>query len=181
MSDVVKRGQAVDLQSEVALSTRVRLARNLTTFPFPASITTEQAAELTLAVERVSIDSSEAILRKMKFRSMKQFLPLDRLALVEKHLISRELAKNNRGAVGIGEGESVAIMVNEEDHLRIQCLLPGLQIAAAWQIANRIDDALEAGLPYAFHNELGYLTACPTKVGTGMRASVMLHLPGLVL
>ncbi|MDF2627979.1 MAG: creatine kinase [Symbiobacteriaceae bacterium] len=107
---------------------------------------------------------------------------LDRQVLVEKHLISPQQAQQARGkAVAISEDESISIMVNEEDHLRIQCLAPGLQLKQTWRTASLVDDALEQKLNYAFHAQKGYLTSCPTNVGTGLRASVMIHLPGLVL
>src|SRR5439155_9857269 len=109
--------------------------------------------------------------------------PLDRQFLVERQLISRELAAvlDGRRAVALDPNESVSIMVNEEDHLRLQVLRSGFSLDEAWSDIDRLDDALEARLTYAFHEQFGYLTACPTNVGTGMRASVMLHLPALGL
>src|SRR5690606_13399494 len=102
--------------------------------------------------------------------------------LVEKHLISPQLAENSsHGAVVLSDSEDISIMINEEDHIRIQCLFPGLQINEALKRANEIDDVLEAKLDYAFDEDFGYLTSCPTNVGTGLRASVMVHLPGLIL
>jgi protein arginine kinase len=107
---------------------------------------------------------------------------LDKRVLVEKHLISPNLANDSRnGAVFISEDESLSIMVNEEDHLRIQCLYPGLQVQEAWEKATAIDDIFESHVDYAFDDRRGYLTSCPTNVGTGLRASVMMHLPALVL
>jgi protein arginine kinase len=101
---------------------------------------------------------------------------------VEKHLISPNHAEESRnGAVILSHNEGISIMVNEEDHLRIQCLFPGLQLNEAWELASRIDDIFESRLDYAYDEKRGYLTSCPTNVGTGIRASVMLHLPGLVL
>ena len=107
---------------------------------------------------------------------------LERRVLVEKHLISPNLANESRcGAVILSDNESVSIMINEEDHLRIQCLYPGFQIQEAWELASRIDDIFEEMADYAFDERRGYLTSCPTNVGTGIRASVMMHLPALVL
>lgn len=107
---------------------------------------------------------------------------LQKRVLVEKHLISPNLANESRnGAVILSDNESISIMVNEEDHLRIQCLSPGFQIREAWDMANQIDDIFEAELEYAFDEKRGYLTSCPTNVGTGLRASVMMHLPALVI
>jgi len=108
--------------------------------------------------------------------------PIDRQFLVERHLISREHA-DRRGAraVAIDSGERFSVMSNEEDHLRIQVMQSGLDLTAAWEQINQIDDLIEQKVTYAFHERLGYLTACPTNVGTGMRVSVMLHLPALVI
>jgi protein arginine kinase len=99
---------------------------------------------------------------------------------VEKHLISPDLAKSPVGGVALRGDNVVSIMINEEDHLRIQCLLPGLQLQRALDIVNSYDDLIESEMPYAFHEDYGYLTSCPTNAGTGMRASVMAHLPALV-
>ena len=101
---------------------------------------------------------------------------------MEKHLISPDLLQNHeKKAVALRDDEVVSVMINEEDHLRIQCLLPGLQLKKAWEIVDRVDDGMEKTMDYAFAEKFGFLTACPTNAGNGMRASVMLHLPGLVL
>jgi protein arginine kinase len=111
--------------------------------------------------------------------------PEDRLLLHERHLVSKELAGLNEQPVRTGAAvylaRGVGIMVNEEDHLRIQALHSGFHVADAFSVVERLDNELGARVPYAFHNEFGYLTACPTNVGTGLRASVLIHLPGLVL
>jgi len=107
---------------------------------------------------------------------------LEKLVLVEKHLISPALAGESRsGALILGRDESISIMINEEDHLRIQVLYPGFQIREAWEFASKIDDIFEESVDYAFDEKYGYLTSCPTNVGTGIRASVMMHLPALVM
>jgi len=117
----------------------------------------------------------------MMYVSMEELTLVDRLFLVERHLISREHAngEGDRG-VAFGRGESLSIMVNEEDHLRMQAIQSGFELDRAWELINSVDDTLEKTLDYAFSPKLGYLTACPTNVGTGMRISVMLHLPALV-
>src|SRR5438067_10246477 len=167
-------------ESDVVVSTRIRLARNLAAFPFTNRASQHQKAEI------------EAMLRdrlaKLDLSPPPQYihvagLPmLDRQFLVERQLISRELA-NSDGPRGVAfdERESVSLMVNEEDHLRLQVMRSGLALDEAWQDIDRVDDLLEAKVDYAFSDEFGYLTACPTNVGTGMRASVMLHLPALGL
>ena len=107
---------------------------------------------------------------------------IDRQFLVERQLISREHAEAQgaRGVV-IDPREQISLMINEEDHLRIQCMHSGLDVQAAWEQINRIDDLISEQVNYAFHPRLGYLTACPTNVGTGVRVSVLMHLPALVI
>ncbi len=165
-------------EAEIVISSRIRLARNIENYPFPYLSSDSQAEEVLDMVWKVLQKGSD----KMSLIKISELEPLEREVLVEKHLISPLLVKESRNsAVVIGEDESISIMINEEDHLRIQCLFPGLQLDKAWEAANGWDDLLEKQIKYAFHEELGYLTACPTNVGTGMRASVMVHLPGLVI
>ena len=166
-------------EGDVVISTRVRLARNLSDVPFPGTMTDEQSRRVidrvSNALERTAVNGLSA----WRVSRTAELASLERLLLVEQHLISPVLANSRVGAVAISEDASVSIMINEEDHLRIQAILPGLELGGALQLANRCDDALEAELPFAFHEEYGYLTACPTNAGTGMRASVMIHLPAL--
>jgi len=169
--------------AEVVLSSRIRLARNVSDLPFPHRMTEAQADQLIRQVETGvrEINLMGLPTRVELFRLADQ-AALDRQVLVDKHLISPQQAQEARGkAVAVSEDESISIMVNEEDHLRIQCLAPGLQLKDMWRMASTVDDALEQKLNYAFHAQRGYLTACPTNVGTGLRASVMMHLPGLVV
>ncbi|HYG56781.1 MAG TPA: protein arginine kinase [Symbiobacteriaceae bacterium] len=170
-------------EAEVVLSSRIRLARNLTNFPFPHQMTEAQSEELIQQVEQgVREINLVGLPSKVELFRLADTPTLDRQVLVEKHLISPQQAQQARGrAVAASQDESISIMVNEEDHLRIQCLAPGLQLKSTWQTASTVDDALEQKLNYAFDAHRGYLTACPTNVGTGLRASVMMHLPGLVL
>lgn len=169
-------------ESDIVISSRIRLARNLKDLPFPVLATNKHAQE--------TLDRVKAILKSEELREISSFelLPLDGMdeldkkVLVEKHLISPALVdESKKGAVILSENESVSIMINEEDHLRIQVLQPGFQLKEAWDLANQMDDIFEAKLDYAFDERRGYLTSCPTNVGTGMRASVMMHLPALVL
>jgi protein arginine kinase len=114
--------------------------------------------------------------------SMDNLSTLDKQILVERHLISREhAAKSSGSGLVLNHDETLCVMINEEDHMRMQALRPGLQIRQAWQAIDRVDSELEKKLDYAFNSDLGYLTACPTNIGTGIRVSAMLHLPGLVL
>lgn len=163
------------------ISSRIRLARNLDRFHFPdrASKKTRSQLwkEINTALDALPVD--EGVFLRWE---MEELSAMDREVLFERHVISRELAGRKTGSgVAVRDDECVAIMVNEEDHLRIQSLQPGLDLGAAWGVADRIDNGLEKTLTYAFSGKLGYLTACPSNVGTGLRASVMLHLPGLVL
>ncbi len=167
-------------ESDIVISSRIRLARNLAGYSFPHLLNHEQAMQVVEKVASVfaNLPGEEGKEYDMLYM---QYLPsLDRQVLVEKHLISPQLAEKEEGALLLSKGEDVAIMLNEEDHLRMQCLLPGLQLEVAWQKLNKIDDMLEEKLDIAFDNQFGYLTACPTNLGTGLRASVMLHLPALV-
>jgi protein arginine kinase len=160
------------------ISSRVRLARNLEAYCFPGWANEEEKQavwEKTAAI----FQSLEAPFIEW---GMAGVASLDKEILFERHLISRELAAKDEGCgVLVSPDECLSIMVNEEDHIRIQSLRPGLALAEAWKAADQVDDQLEAELTYAFSPKLGYLTSCPSNVGTGMRASVMLHLPGLVL
>lgn len=167
--------------SNIVISSRIRVARNLAGIPFPHLLDQKRSEEVIHAV-RLAINNTEAagLLGSLELSMLSELSPVERQILVDKHLISPEFINNYQSkAVVISDDEVVSIMVNEEDHLRIQCLLPGLQLKEAWSIVNKIDDGLEKTLDYAFSEKLGYLTSCPTNVGTGMRASIMLHLPGL--
>ncbi len=167
-------------ETDVVVSTRIRLARNLADFPFTTRADQQQKA----AVVRRFRDALAKIRvpYTLEYCDVSALGPLDRQLLVERQLISPELAKSN-GPCGVAfdSRESVSIMVNEEDHLRLQVLRSGLALDEAWNEIDALDNALEEHLPYAFHPQFGYLTACPTNVGTGLRASVMVHLPALNL
>lgn len=168
--------------SDIVLSSRIRFARNLDEYNFPTLFTDGEAeAVIGTIMERAS-NSSAAAFGQLETIKMDDIPPLQKRVLVEKHLISPNLAENSvHGAVLLSDNEEVSIMINEEDHIRIQCLFPGFQLSEALQAANEIDDWLEEYVNYAFNEKFGYLTSCPTNVGTGLRASVMMHLPGLVL
>ncbi len=166
--------------SDIVMSTRIRLARNLNGYRFPLAFSEDEAHKIDHSVSSTLIDADEHL--KMNFSSIqiKDIPELSRQVLVEKHLISPKLANSpETGSVLLSEDESVSVMVNEEDHIRIQCLFPGLQIEEAYKQADTIDRLLEKELPYAFDEQFGYLTSCPTNTGTGLRASVMMHLPAL--
>lgn len=164
--------------AEIVISSRIRLARNLAGYKFVSRCNTKEQKELLekLKAALMGLDLGEDI----AYLQVDRASHLDRDFLVERQLISRRhaKAKGPRGVV-IARRESFTAMINEEDHLRIQVIKPGLQLQQCWEMINRIDDLLEQKLDYAFHPRYGYLTACPTNVGTGIRVSVMLHLPVL--
>lgn len=180
VSDWMK-GEGPD--SDIVISSRIRLARNENAIPFPLIATEEQLENVVQDVEQVVHQAQDQnVLGKLEVLRMNQLKSLEKRVLMEKHLISPHLAEESAtGAVVLSENESVSIMVNEEDHIRIQCLFPGFQLENAWEQANSIDDWFEVHLDFAYDEKRGYLTSCPTNVGTGLRASVMMHLPALVM
>nr|WP_106781882.1 protein arginine kinase [Lysinibacillus timonensis] len=166
---------------DIVMSTRIRLARNLDGFRFPLSFNEQEAKQVDDVVTQALLKRKNGDLYFSHF-TIKEMPALQRQVLVEKHLISPLLAKKEKYAsVVISKDESISVMVNEEDHLRIQCLAPGLQLFETYDLANQLDRYLEKHLPYAFDENFGYLTSCPTNVGTGLRASVMMHLPALTM
>lgn len=173
------RGEGQD--SDIVISSRIRIARNLRSLPFPLVASEEQAGQ----VRELVIEAAEQAkddLGPMQSVLLDELSEIDRQVLVEKRLVSPMLANESQeAAVVLSEDESLSIMVNEEDHIRIQSLYPGFQVKEAWERATAVDDFLEAYIDYAFDDRRGYLTSCPTNVGTGLRASVMIHMPALVM
>ena len=162
--------------SEAVVSTRVRLARNLKDYPFPIRMTADQAKEVADKVGAALADSK----RKFHRIDLSSVSDAMRVSLLERHLISPDFVRARDGrAVFLSDDNSISIMVNEEDHIRLQVIHDGFEPDEAYRIADELDDFLSRRLHYAFHERLGYLTQCPTNLGTGMRASVMLHLPAL--
>jgi protein arginine kinase len=184
LDELVRQGgewlRGVGPMHEIVISTRIRLARNLRGFLFLPRASNEMKREI---AETVTVATHRAALLKDWIHvDVDKLDELDRLLLVERHLISRQHADGaGPRSVTFQPDESAAIMVNEEDHLRIQVMRSGLQVNECWEQINAIDDAVEGQLEYEFHPQYGYLTACPTNVGTGIRVSVMLHLPALRL
>jgi len=168
--------------SEIVISSRIRLARNLAGFPFVGRANRRQRFDI---LERCRAEIINGRLASnVLWVNLNDSTSLDRQLLVERHLISRQHAgapEDMPRSVAIGVDETFAIMVNEEDHLRIQVLRSGMQLAEAFAQIDRIDDVLEERLDFAYSRRFGYLTACPTNIGTGIRISVMLHLPALKL
>lgn len=183
IDDLLKRpGAWLDLGQEtnIVISSRVRLARNLKDRLFPSRAKDDSLIGVWEEID--AILSKLKILRECISIPMDETSDTDKLILFERHLVSREHLEKGKGSgLVVREDERVSVMVNEEDHLRLQTLSAGLDLKGTWKHADQLDSAIEKEVPYAFSTQLGYLTACPTNVGTGMRASVMLHLPGLVL
>ena len=173
-------GPGGSVPGPIVLSTRIRLARNLRDFPFPGWAKEAQRRDI---FARCAEAAREVPLMKKAYAlELKSLDDLEKQVLVERHLISRELSAAGPGSgVIISRDQTTSVMINEEDHLRLQVLRPGFQFKRVWKQVDSLDDGLETKLDLAFSAELGYLTACPTNVGTGMRASVMMHLPALVL
>lgn len=166
--------------NKIVMSSRVRLARNVKGAAFPGWAKKADRIK-TLDIVRPAIESLPQMEDHFS-ETMDNLTLLDKNILVERHLISREHAAKNAGSgLVFNREETLCVMINEEDHLRMQALRPGLQLKQAWQAIDQVDSKLEKKLEYAFSPQLGYLTACPTNLGTGIRVSAMLHLPGLVL
>ncbi len=164
----------------IVLSSRVRLARNLQGVPFGARAKEEEKERVIAETRTASREA--ASLRGSVYVDVSSLSEIDRHLLVERYLISRDLAaeSGSRGVI-VGQDEGLSVLVNEEDHLRLQGIASGYQIEAAWRAVDRLDEELSRRLGYAYSDAWGFLTACPTNVGTGMRASVLVHLPALVL
>jgi len=167
-------------ESDIVISSRIRLARNLAGFPFIRKCSPEDRAQIERQVrQRLQTLPGWDHIQYVDIEALSE---VDRQFLVERQLISREIAESEGSrAVAIDPSEQYSVMINEEDHLRIQVMHSGLDLDSAWDQIDQLDDAIEGEVLYAFHPRFGYLTACPTNVGTGLRVSVMLHLPGLVI
>ncbi|MEO0083651.1 MAG: protein arginine kinase [candidate division WOR-3 bacterium] len=183
-----------DDNSAIVLTSRVRYARNLANYPFPKKASDEQLNEI-LKIINTAINKNESlaeIFNAPNSINIEKLTPLQTEFLIERHLISFDFIQYARKrnskehslskqAVYINQDETISLMVNEEDHLRFQVISPGINFAKGLQILDEIDNNLEASLKYAYSQQYGFLTACPSNVGTGLRASVLIHLPGLVL
>ena len=166
-------------QSDIVVSTRIRLARNLNEYPFPNKLNTKSRTALYNIIKDAVETDNKFDLRFVEMKSLARF---EAASMAERHIISPEFASDADGrALMISKDEDICIMLNEEDHIRIQIMKSGFALDEAYQVADEIDDLLGNKLEYAFDERIGYLTQCPTNLGTGMRASVMLHLPALTM
>ena len=160
-------------KNDMIISTRVRLARNINGYPFAAKLSPADAEKIITLVW----DALAPIAKDFTLYKIHKLSPIRQQMLIEKHLISPSLTGSFPRAAIVNRDETISIMVNEEDHIRIQCLSPGFAPDAAWETAGKIDDLIGESLDYAFHEKFGYLTSCPTNTGTGLRISAMVHLP----
>ncbi len=166
-------------QSDIVVSTRIRLARNITEYPFPNKLNTKSRMELNNVIKEALESDNKYNLRFLEMRTLARF---EAASMAERHIISPEFASDLDGrALMLSPEEDISIMLNEEDHIRLQVMKSGFALDEAYSVANEIDDVLGSKFNFAFDERIGFLTQCPTNLGTGMRASVMLHLPALTL
>ncbi|MBR1731120.1 MAG: protein arginine kinase [Ruminococcus sp.] len=166
--------------NNIVMETRIRLARNLKKYPFPCRLSTEQKTEVAQVIIDSVKNSNSPLANDLEVIWVKDLSEPERISLVEKHLASPEFVSAVDGrAIILSKDRTMSIMLNEEDHIRLQILLKGDRLSEAYDIADKLDTLLDENLEFAFDEKLGYLTQCPTNLGTGMRASVMLHLPAL--
>ncbi|MCD8390494.1 MAG: protein arginine kinase [Firmicutes bacterium] len=168
-----------DNDNDIVISTRVRLARNLDGVPFPNAL--ENKAEVTARIKTALAGSNSTLSKELEFTDLDTAAVCAKRALEEEHLISPQMLDGKGHSVFVSRDKTMSIMLMEEDHIRLQVIKAGNALDEAYDTATKIDDVIEENLTYAFDEEFGYLTACPTNAGTGMRASVMMHLPALTM
>lgn len=166
-------------KSDIVVSTRIRLARNLAGEPFPNALSSTK--DVTEKIKNAVLGSNSTLAKDFDFINLDKTPALKKQAMAEEHLISPVMCEGKGKSVLINKDKTMSIMLMEEDHIRLQVILSGLALDEAYSLASKADDVLEENLTYAFDSDFGYLTACPTNTGTGMRASVMLHLPALTM
>ncbi len=166
--------------SDVVISTRIRFARNIRDYPFPCRMNREQKCRVAAIVKEAALGGHSVISSRFRYIQMSELTQEEAVSLVERHLVSPEFISDREGrGLLLLDDESVSIMINEEDHIRIQVIRPNMDLDGAFDLADKIDTVFDEQLNFAFNDKLGYLTQCPTNIGTGMRASLMLHLPAL--
>ena len=168
------------MSNDVVISTRIRFARNLKDYPFPCKLNSQGREKVIEKVKNAVKKSNSPVASDFSFIKMSELTSSQSVSLVEKRLVSPEFISDTDGrALLISKDESFSIMINEEDHIRLQVITKGLSLEQAYDTADKLDTLLDENLDFAFDEKLGYLTQCPTNLGTGIRASVMLHLPAL--
>lgn len=167
--------------TDIAVSTRIRLARNLRNVPFPNALTDAEKKKTAKQISDTVLNGNNVLAKEFELVELDNIPELDRRILAEQHLISPAMLEGSDHSVLLNKDRSISIMLMEEDHIRIQTILPGFSLEEAWNLADKVDSLIEEDIEYAFDADFGYLTSCPTNTGTGLRASVMLHLPALVM
>lgn len=170
-----------DENDGIIISTRIRLARNLDKTPFPAKLSGSEAEKVKKAIAESVTKSNSTLSKEFKLYNIDEIDEAEKAKLLEEHLISPQLARKKESGVLINNDRTMSIMLLEEDHIRLQIIKGGLCLEEAYDLADKVDDVMEEVLTYSFSERYGYLTACPTNVGTGLRASVMVHIPALVM
>lgn len=170
--------KALGKEADVVVSTRIRIARNLEKIPFPARLSDEQLMEVNSKIKSAINEINDDFFGQLKVIEMNDVTEEEAFSMVERHIISPEFAVSRKNKVlAISQDEKISIMLCEEDHLRIQVIMPGLALKEAYELADRLDTALSEKLSFAYDEHFGFLTQCPTNLGTGLRASLMLHVP----
>lgn len=170
-----------DYKDGIVVSTRIRLARNIKNTPFPALLAGEARDKVKTTLEEAITKSNSTLSKDFTLYKLDDVSPVEKRAMVEEHLISPQMVKGTQKSVLVNKDKTMSIMLMEEDHIRLQVIMAGMELDKAYDLADKVDDVMEESLDYAFSEEFGYLTACPTNAGTGLRASVMMHLPALVM
>ena len=170
-----------DLNDGIIISTRIRLARNLAREPFPATLPERDRERVKNILSDSILKSNSTLSGDFKLYNLDELTVAEKTAMLEEHLISPQMTSGKDRAVLVNKNRTMSIMLMEEDHIRLQVIMGGYCLDKAYDLADKVDDVMEESLDYAFDEKFGYLTACPTNAGTGMRASVMMHLPALVM
>lgn len=170
-----------DYKDGIVVSTRIRLARNIKSTLFPSYLTGDERDKVKTALEEAITKSNSTLSKDFTLYKLDEVSSLEKRAMVEEHLISPQMVKGTQKSVLVNKDKTMSIMLMEEDHIRLQIIMAGMELYKAYDLADKVDNVMEESLDFAFSEEFGYLTACPTNAGTGLRASVMMHLPALVM
>ena len=168
-----------ELNDGIIISTRIRLARNLDKTPFPALLNTEAKKKVSQELKAAILESNSTLSKDFDLFELDDIERSHKISMLEEHLISPQMIEKNGCCCLINKNKTMSVMLMEEDHIRLQIIMGGYCLDEAYDLADKVDNVIEERLTYAFDEEMGYLTACPTNAGTGLRASVMMHLPGL--
>lgn len=170
-----------DLNDGIVISSRIRLARNLNKTPFPANLSEDKRKEVLKKLKAAVFESNSTLAKDFSEYNLDELSNMEKISMLEEHLISPQMLKGGQKSVLVNKEKNMSIMLMEEDHIRLQIIMGGYCLDEAFDTADKVDDVIEENVTYAFDERFGYLTACPTNAGTGLRASVMMHLPALVM